>query len=311
MSLVLVVVFLYYNSNINKYQLRLAMSIYHIPSYFTKGPLKPVSTYVYTASTASKKKSICFEQHLICLLLDGQKEIFTPSDIVRFNQQHFCLVQAGNTLMTERLSFGQNYRSLLLFFSNEFLHEFIQQYQLELPTPNLTAQKLCLLGKDSYIQHFEASLLMLDEQREKGRRTNTPTALYRAKLEELLLYLLERDAAPILAFLAQCLAQQAHASFRQVVQQHLDQPLRSNELAFLCNMSISTFKRRFQEVFQTSPQRYFIQYKMEKAARLLQHQKRPSEIYEDLGYESLAAFSHAFKKHFGQTPSNYHLVIAK
>ena len=44
---------------------------------------------------------------------------------------------------------------------------------------------------------------------------------------------------------------------------------------------------------------------MARAALLLKQSKRPSEIYFDLGYENLSAFSNEFKKHFGVSPKNY------
>ena len=36
-------------------------------------------------------------------------------------------------------------------------------------------------------------------------------------------------------------------------------------------------------------------------------QKRPSEIYADLGYENLSAFSTEFKKHFGMPPKQFQI----
>jgi AraC-like DNA-binding protein len=47
-----------------------------------------------------------------------------------------------------------------------------------------------------------------------------------------------------------------------------------------------------------------MQRRMERAKAMLNDRKlRPSEIYLDLGYESLAAFSTEFKKHFGVAPT--------
>jgi AraC-like DNA-binding protein len=86
----------------------------------------------------------------------------------------------------------------------------------------------------------------------------------------------------------------------------MEKGLTIDELAFLCNMSVSTFKRHFSEVFHTSPKKYFIQNRMEKAKKLLQLNKRTSEIYFELGYSNLSSFSSEFKKHFGVSPKQFH-----
>ncbi|MEM9024275.1 MAG: AraC family transcriptional regulator, partial [Bacteroidota bacterium] len=78
------------------------------------------------------------------------------------------------------------------------------------------------------------------------------------------------------------------------------------ELAFLCNMSISTFKRHFQQIYEVAPSRWFREKRLQRAEYLLrvQHQK-PSEVYREVGFENLSSFTQAFKKHFGTTPKKY------
>jgi AraC-like DNA-binding protein len=44
---------------------------------------------------------------------------------------------------------------------------------------------------------------------------------------------------------------------------------------------------------------------MDRARAMLAAQQRPSDIYEELGYEHLAAFSNEFKKHTGITPGHF------
>lgn len=99
------------------------------------------------------------------------------------------------------------------------------------------------------------------------------------------------------------MAQHDELPLRTVVAHHQDGNLSIAELAFLCNMSVSTFKRRFQDVYGKAPGRFLHERRMERAKSLLSRNLRPSEIYLDLGYESPAAFSTEFKKHFGVAPT--------
>ena len=78
------------------------------------------------------------------------------------------------------------------------------------------------------------------------------------------------------------------------------------ELSFLSNMSLSTFKREFEKHFQSSPSKWFQEKRLDHSAFLLKDKsKRPSDIYEEIGYENLSNFIQAFKMKFGTTPKQY------
>src|SRR5690606_31502312 len=93
--------------------------------------------------------------------------------------------------------------------------------------------------------------------------------------------------------------------FETVVNNNLNKNLTVSQLAFLCNMSVSTFKRTFEKIFGMPPKKYFREYKLNRSMIMLKEGKRPTEIYFELGYESLSAFSSEFKKHFGVSPKVY------
>jgi AraC-like DNA-binding protein len=72
----------------------------------------------------------------------------------------------------------------------------------------------------------------------------------------------------------------------------------------LTGRSLTTFKRDFKKAFQTSPQRWLTQKRLALAHYQLQEKRRkPVEFYLEVGFENLAHFSYAFKKHFGYSPS--------
>ncbi|WP_374755933.1 helix-turn-helix domain-containing protein [Emticicia agri] len=78
------------------------------------------------------------------------------------------------------------------------------------------------------------------------------------------------------------------------------------ELAFLCNTSLSTFKRRFMKLYGMPPNKWILQRRMEKAAHLLKNYHiRTSEVFYQVGYENHSSFSQSFKHTFGKTPKEY------
>ncbi|NQV14326.1 helix-turn-helix transcriptional regulator [bacterium] len=97
-------------------------------------------------------------------------------------------------------------------------------------------------------------------------------------------------------------------TFKSTVKQNLYANLALDEIARLCHMSTSSFKRKFKKVYNESPQKYISRKKIEKAALLLKSREyRISDIAYDVGFESVATFNRNFSNIFGKSPSEYRL----
>ena len=81
------------------------------------------------------------------------------------------------------------------------------------------------------------------------------------------------------------------------------------DLASLTNNSLTSFKRKFKEIFQTSPANYIKNKRLEKAAKLLKISDQSiSDISFECAFNDLAHFSNSFKAKFNLTPSEYRLA---
>ena len=77
-----------------------------------------------------------------------------------------------------------------------------------------------------------------------------------------------------------------------------------SQFAQLTGRSISSFKRDFTKTFDATPEKWLQKRRLEMAYFLiLQKNKKPSEVYLEVGFENLSHFSFAFKKQFGLPPS--------
>jgi AraC-like DNA-binding protein len=73
---------------------------------------------------------------------------------------------------------------------------------------------------------------------------------------------------------------------------------------YLTGRSLSTFNRDFRKIFQTTPQRCLTQKRLELAYyHLIEKNKKPSDVFMEVGFEDLSHFSFAFKKQYGFAPS--------
>ena len=127
--------------------------------------------------------------------------------------------------------------------------------------------------------------------------------LLSVKFEELMLYLIQKYGRKFELYLHSLIGNQS-SQFKRIVESKVHSNLKLEEIAFLCNMSLSTFKRHFIKAYQISPGKWLQDKRLKKAKETLEEgQLKPSDIFLDFGYNNLSNFSIAFKNKFGFSPS--------
>ncbi|MEI9917441.1 MAG: AraC family transcriptional regulator [Bacteroidota bacterium] len=271
------------------------MKSYSLPEFFNGGKQGDVYIHHYRSDQEHTKNKIVLSKNLVCILLNGTKEVFGSHESIKIGNSEMLLVSAGHVLMWESIAQGKKLESLLIFFSNEILRSLFAKRQLN--TDKHAKRAVVSMKKDEYVKSFERSLQLLD--------ITSLRTIQQLKVEELLLYLeLNDKTGSFHSFARNSLATSGNNRFREVVNANMSKGLTLDELAFLCNMSLSTFKRHFEKTFHCSPKKYFTAQRMERAKELL-FSKRPSEVYLDLRYHNLSSFSTEFKKHFGVSPREF------
>jgi AraC-like DNA-binding protein len=267
----------------------------------------PVSVFRYNSDVPSLKAKIKLQQNLFSFLLEGEKTVHYAGTQVNIKPHQFLLLAAGNCLMSEKMATkGGLYRSILLLFDNSILADFFTRYPQagRRTTPGKIQEvPFLLFEKDAFLVNFTESLgCMLAS----GQAVSA--SMRRIKLEELLLYLSENHPGHIQKLQNVCQQTAGDMLIRQAVTANIDNNITVEELAFLCNTSLSTFKRKFAMIFGTSPNKWLLEKRMQKAAQMLRQGKyKASEIYYELGYENLSSFIQSFKQVHGITPRQYQL----
>lgn len=258
----------------------------------------------YEVYKNASKNKINLNKNVISFLLDGQKDLHFSNDIVSINDTQSLLISSSNFLLTEIVG-TSSYRCLLFFFSQKNISDFLVKHSPQFNQNKLTiTAPYFLIEKDNFIVHYINSL-----QHSFGLHTTISQKILELKFEEIMLYLANKYGQPFFAYLNSLLISERELSFKKVIEKNLYTNLNIEDVAFLCNMSASTFKRKFISIYQESPGKWFQQTRLNKARELLLNNKAtPSEIYMELGYDSLSNFSTAFKNEFGYSPKQTNTV---
>lgn len=85
--------------------------------------------------------------------------------------------------------------------------------------------------------------------------------------------------------------------------------LSMEELANHTGRSLSTFKRDFKKVTNTTPQKWLIDKRLTVAQRMLSEGKQKiQDVVMAVGFSSISFFSRSYKAKFGYSPASTELV---
>lgn len=272
------------------------MNIITIPDDFNLDLSASVEMFEYCSSQKAIKQQITLSRNTISFLIEGVKDVYFENSSLTIDSSKFIIMRSGNCLMTEKLSDLNNYRSVLLFFSNDILLKFIRKFGLN-KTDAISCRSVYDFKCDEFVKRFIDSLLDVSEL-----SVNIKHNLLEVKFEEIMLYLIDKYGAD---FLYSLIPDNSNAvqKFHSTIENNQLNKLTLRELAFLCNMSVSSFKREFEKYYSESPIKWFQNKRLEYAYYLLhQEQKSPSDIYYEVGYENLSSFIQAYKAKYGVTP---------
>jgi len=261
-----------------------------------------INTYNYESVNEISKQQILLNKNTFSFLQDGTKEVYFDDSSYAIDNSQFLLMKSGHCLMTEKLSNeSHNYRSILFFFSTDEILKFVRKFDFKIETSTQDSLYSTYSFKyDSFIKGFTQSLFDISKLSKPFQEK-----ILKTKFEEIMLYLISYKGLGFLYSLINNSDDQ-NQKFIQTIESNRLNKLTIKELSFLSNMSVSTFKREFEKNFQSSPVKWFQNKRLEHSAFLLKNQsKRPSDIYEEIGYETLSNFVHAFKTKFGVTPKQY------
>ncbi|WP_425236135.1 helix-turn-helix domain-containing protein [Ulvibacterium sp.] len=244
-----------------------------------------------------------------CLLYNimGKFDLYSPIDketirsrecVIMKCGQYFTSAPKSNKRESSEVIAIHFYPELIKLAFKEGLPKFLQ-----INGNNKRQNAISRISVDAIINNYIDGLLLLFE---------TPTLvtedLIIHKVKEIILILHNTDSeeAEKIKEIISDVFNPNQASFKEIIEAHCYNSITIEQLAYLCNMSISTFKRRFSENFGKTPARYIRQKKMNKAAQLLRNTNESvASICYEVGFSDTSNFVKAFTSQFKTTPSKF------
>ena len=279
------------------------MKIYNIPDDFDSAEEHgaPVIIRSYRSGVSSRQNKAILHQNMVDIIVSGHKSITNVEHKTELMAGELMILSKGNCLISEALPARGLFSSVVLYFTNQVFMDFLIKHQsllkADAPKPQTT---ILSWRQDAFISNYAASLqLLLDSPASKSPE------LRQLKLEELLLYLLKLDPLKLQS-LSLSADDDEEMKLRKAVESNICNPVTVEDLAFLCNTSLSTFKRKFTRLYGTSPVKWLVEQKIRMAADLLRNPaEKPGLVFEKVGYENHSSFTQAFKQQFNITPREY------
>ena len=223
------------------------------------------------------------------------------------------VVESGDSLFVKKGAnlvhqyFEEDYCALMVFIPDDFIRKFIQRFAAIIHADNLEPEQtdaIIRIDLDAYLEGYINSLAAF-----LCSPSYPDKHLLHLKFEELLLNIFTRPNHQTLAAYLLSLNNNQNVHLQQIMEANFAYRLNLEQYADLCNMSLSSFKRCFYQVFNTSPGKWLAEKRLIFSCHLLKTtDKTVNQIGFECGFEEPSSFIRAFKNRFANTPLQFRQI---
>lgn len=241
--------------------------------------------------------------HTLVYIIKGMMTIYDGSKQIVLKSGDCSIARKNRLARYSKEKVNNELEKVFVFFDEAFLKRFQTKHAIAAGKFS-SSETLIHVNKCDLLPPYIHSLLPY------YNHGKIKDAFSEVKREELLIILL--DEQPELAGLLFDYGIPQKINIEEFMNRNYAFNVSIEKFAYLTGRSISAFKRDFKETFNDTPSRWLVQKRLQEAHFLIEKKnKKPSEIYIDLGFETLPHFSHAFKNQFGLTPTELTGQIVK
>jgi AraC-like DNA-binding protein len=239
-------------------------------------------------------------EHVVCHIVSGEMRVMeSPRESIYRAGNSFLLRRNALVKCEQRpLASGVAFGVIYLLLKKDFLQQQAMQHGLptEAPGTTLAGQVLLLEPTPSLTGLFQSLVPYMDTG------TQPSAAMTRHKLVEMLICLLEQHPEMATSLFTETPA--GKLDLAEFMERNFRFNVPMSKFAELSGRSLSTFQRDFIKIFGMRASAWLLSRRLQAAHEiLLNSDRKPSDVYIEIGFEDFAHFSRSFKRNYGYNPS--------
>lgn len=271
-------------------------------SLFRKMEVSELLFAEYTCMREETKFGIWSDNNYFAFISSGKKMWKSIYHSYEVNDGDIIFVKKGANLTHQ--FFDDEFCAIFIFIPDDFIKAFLKRNTalLDASQKDISCQDAVLRIEhdqllESYYHSIQSYLLLAEKPNEQ---------LLILKFEELLFSLFSNKKHQHLTdyFIALCQNQEYHMS--RVMEENFAYNLKLENYAQLCHMSLSTFKKAFNQYYHNTPAVWLKDRKLGLALhQVLTSDLSINQISFECGFEDTSHFIRVFKQKYHLTPLQY------
>ena len=239
-----------------------------------------------------------FDDHMLIWFISGETKIIQADSTFYFKTGDIFLIPRN--LLATIINYpknGQPHKTVVMHLSTERLKRFYEKIDVE--KTHTAEQKIYSFSNHPLLESCLASVIPYFDM--KGE---FPENIASLKIIEAISILreIDKNVDKVLANFDK----PGKVDLISFMERNFMFNMPMEKLGYLTGRSLSTFNRDFKKHFNTTPQKWLTEKRLQFAYyQLAEKKKKPSEIYLEVGFEDLSHFSFAFRKKYGLSPNQY------
>lgn len=244
----------------------------------------------------ASKTEVIFEHHILVWFISGETKIIQADATYTFNAGDIFLIPR-NQLATviNYPKDGMPHQAVAMLLTKERLKDFYSRRKVTgKAAPH---SKIYLFSKHPLLESCLASLIPYFDLGD-----SLPADIADIKIEEAISILRSIDKS--VDGLLSDFEEPGKINLSDFMERHFMFNMTMDRFGYLTGRSLATFRRDFKKTYNTTPQKWLTEKRLELAHyQIAEKQRKPIDVYFEVGFENLSHFSHAFKMHFGYPPN--------
>lgn len=273
------------------------------PDIFKQFSIKDILFLYYHCPQKERILKLHSPYNQLTFSISGKRILHQGEHTYTVNQKSGFLLRRA-AFLQEMDDTIKGWELMAFYLKDDFLKKIFNEFRPHLPLRNLPdppKEMVIPMNINNRIRNCYLSLIPYFNQ-----SGSLPDEILMIKLKELLYNVFINPKNRTILSYVNNLANGYETPIWEIMEANYMYALKLSEYAQLANRSLSSFKREFEEFYNTTPGKWILKRRLERAKRFIQtSQKTVSEITFECGFKNVSHFSRIFKETYKLSPTEY------